>query len=134
MDLQEMVPLLADADMVTASPYHPRGQVINVPRWRLFLSRGLSWIYRRVLGTSVHTWTSCFRVCRRDKFLDMQMQHGGFLGVAEMLVRLLRRGGRVREYPTILESRLLGASKMKTIRTIRGHLGLLWQVVRGKIC
>jgi hypothetical protein len=39
----------------------------------------------------------------------------------------------VREHPTLLESRLLGVSKMKTLRAVRGHLGLLWQVARGRI-
>ncbi|MGE3174348.1 MAG: glycosyltransferase [Planctomycetota bacterium] len=133
MDLLQMVPMLGDADMVTASPYHPQGQVLNVPRWRLLLSRTLSWIYRRLLRVELHTWTSCFRVLRRSRVVDLELQHGGFLGVAELLVRVLRRGGVVREYPTLLESRLLGVSKMKTLRTIRGHLGLLWQVVRGRV-
>ena len=134
LEFSRMLPLMTDdVDLVTASPYHPEGRVKNVPGWRLLLSKGLSTIYRIVLPQKLHTWTSCFRVFRRDKFVDMKLDHSGFLGVAEMLVRLLRRGGVVREYPTLLESRLLGASKMKTVRTIRGHLGLLWQVVRGRV-
>jgi glycosyltransferase involved in cell wall biosynthesis len=133
MEIQNMVPRLGDGDLVTASPYHPDGQVLNVPRWRLFLSRTLSWIYRRVLGKDLFTWTSCFRVYRRSKVAGMELENGGFLGIAEMLVRMLRRGSVVKEYPTLLESRLLGASKMKTMRTVRGHLGLLWQVLRGRV-
>jgi hypothetical protein len=133
MEILQMVPLLDGADMVTASPYHPEGQVLNVPRWRLSLSRSLSWIYRRLLGADLHTWTSCFRVYRRSKVADLQLEHGGFLGVAELLIRLVRRGGKVREYPTLLESRLLGVSKMKTARTIRGHLGLIWEVLRRRV-
>jgi polysaccharide deacetylase family protein (PEP-CTERM system associated) len=133
MEIQHMVPRLGDGDLVTASPYHPDGQVLNVPRWRLFLSRTLSWIYRRMLGKDLFTWTSCFRVYRRSKVVGMELDNGGFLGIAEMLVRMLRRGSVVREYPTLLESRLLGASKMKTMRTVRGHVGLLWQVLRGRV-
>lgn len=133
MEIGRMIARLDGADMVTASPYHPDGQVLNVPRWRLFLSRTLSWTYRRMLRRPLYTWTSCFRVYRRSKVVDIDLDHGGFLGIAELLVRLLRRGGVVHEYPTLLESRLLGASKMKTLRTVRGHLGLLWQVGTGKI-
>jgi len=40
-------------------------------------------------------------------------------------VRVLRRGGRVAEHPCVLEARLFGVSKMKTLRTIGGHLRLL---------
>ena len=49
--------------------------------------------------------------------LDLDLQHGGFLGVAEMLIETKRRGRRVVEVPATLESRLLGESKMKIVRT-----------------
>jgi hypothetical protein len=55
----------------------------------------------------------------------LQVREGGFLGVAEMLGRLDLGGGRVVECPAVLEVRLLGRSKMKTLRTIGGHLRLL---------
>ena len=45
-----------------------------------------------------------------------------------MLIETKRRGGRVVELPATLESRLLGESKMKIVRTIGGHLGLLRQL------
>ena len=75
------------------------------------------------------TWTSCFRVYRRAAVADLPLDHPGFLGTAELLVRVLRRGGRVAEHPCVLEARLFGFSKMKVLRTIRGHVGLLWRVL-----
>ncbi len=125
----ELLPLMRPGvAMVTASPYHPSGTVKNVPRWRLGLSGGLSWMYRRLLHTKIHTYTSCFRVYRREAMADLPVTHGGFLGMAEMIVRLDERGATILEHPATLESRLLGSSKMKTLRTIRAHLGLLAQV------
>ncbi len=41
-ELAAMIPLIDAADLVTASPYHPAGHVLNVPPWRLFLSKTLS--------------------------------------------------------------------------------------------
>jgi hypothetical protein len=124
--LKRLIPLLEEGvDMVTASPYHDQGEVRNVPRWRLFLSRSLSMLYRRVLRHQLATYTSCFRVYRRDAVADVQVTEGGFLGVAEMLGRLDLEGGRIVECPAVLEVRLLGRSKMKTMRTIAGHLRLL---------
>lgn len=123
--LEEMLPMLEHADMVTASPYHPQGKVYNVPGWRLFLSRNLSRLYSALLGERLYTYTSCCRVYRRSAVLAHPPTRGGFLGVAEMLLSLHRAGGRVVEHPAVLESRLLGESKMKTGRTILGHLGLL---------
>ncbi|MBX3463162.1 MAG: glycosyltransferase [Planctomycetes bacterium] len=132
-ELAPMLRLLDAADVVTASPYHPRGGVRNVPGWRLVLSRTLSWCYRRLLRRDLRTWTACFRVYRREAVVDLPQQYPGFLGTAELLVRLLRRGGRVVEHPCVLEARLFGVSKLRVLRTVRDHLGLLWQVARGRI-
>jgi polysaccharide deacetylase family protein (PEP-CTERM system associated) len=123
--LREMIPLLADGvDLVTASPYHPDGAVRNVPPWRLGLSRSLSRIYRVLLGSPLSTYTSCFRVYRRAVVAECRADRGGFLGIAELLGRIVLADGVVVEYPATLEVRVLGKSKMKIIRTIMGHLGL----------
>ncbi|HWM92643.1 MAG TPA: glycosyltransferase [Thermoanaerobaculia bacterium] len=124
--LAEMIPRLADGvDLVTASPYHPEGRVLNVPAWRLSLSRGASFLYRRVLRQKLHTYTSCFRVYRRRAMADLVLREEGFLGVSEILARLDLQGSTVVEHPATLEVRLLGQSKMKVLRSIAGHLRLL---------
>ena len=125
-ELVNMIPLLTeDVDMVTASPYHENGGVRNVPEWRLFLSKGASFLYRQALDAKLSTFTSCFRVYRRSSVVNLPIEEKGFLGVAEMLGRLNLRGGKIIEYPAVLEVRLFGFSKMKTARTIFGHLKLL---------
>jgi polysaccharide deacetylase family protein (PEP-CTERM system associated) len=124
-DIAGMLPLIENADLVTASPYHPQGSVLHVPPWRLFLSKSLSRMYSVVLKDRAYTYTSCCRVYRKSKFADIELSNEGFLGVAETLIECKRRGGRVVEYPATLESRLLGESKMKIARTITRHLGLL---------
>ncbi len=126
LQLENLLPLLTDdVDMVTASPYHPEGAVKNVPSWRLFLSKSLSSLYRVVLHHRLATYTSCFRVYRRSAVVELQRPRGW----------LPRRGrdagpprsgrGKIVECPAVLEVRLLGRSKMKTLRTILGHLRLL---------
>lgn len=129
LQLVEMVPLLTDGvDMVTASQYHKLGSVRNVPKWRLLFSKGASFCYRRVLKTKLATYTSCFRVYRRNAMVDLNVEDGGFLGVTEMLGRLDLNGGRIIESPAVLETRLFGASKMNTLRTTFDHLGLLYRL------
>lgn len=133
-ELGHMIPLLVDGvDVVTASPYHPAGSVRNVPAWRLLLSKTLSRLYRVVLRQKLFTYTSCFRVYRRECAADLEVQRPGFLGVAEMIAQLDLAGRRVVEYPTMLEVRVLGQSKMKVLRTIVGHAGLLVDVGRARL-
>jgi polysaccharide deacetylase family protein (PEP-CTERM system associated) len=125
-ELGTMIPLLTDkVDVVTASPYHPAGTVRNVPAWRLLLSRTASRLYRIVFHHRLYTYTSCFRVYRRSVVADVQVELGGFIGVAEMLARLEHAGASIVEYPTTLEARLMGLSKMKVVRTAVGHLALM---------
>jgi polysaccharide deacetylase family protein (PEP-CTERM system associated) len=132
--LELLIPMLTEGvDMVTASPYHPEGAVRNVPGWRLFLSKSLSKLYALVLHHRLATYTSCFRVYRRSAVRQLTVQEGGFLGVAELLGRLDLDGGRIVECPAVLEVRLLGRSKMKTVRTIFGHLVMLMRLVVARI-
>lgn len=129
LELLKMIPKLGpDTALVTASPYHALGGVKHVPGWRLLLSRGASGLYRHILQSDLRTYTSCFRVYRRSRVTDIDVSEPGFLGVAELLGRLLLSGEIVVEHPCILESRLFGLSKMKTLATIGGHLRLLRQL------
>lgn len=135
-ELDQMIPLLGEeAAMVTASPYHALGSVRNVPRWRLALSLNLSRLYRLVLHNALATYTSCFRVYRRSAVADVRLTRTGFLGVAELLARLDLGGALIVEFPTTLEVRVLGRSKLRVLRIIGGHLVLLgrlaWCRLRG---
>ena len=133
-ELQHMLPLLTeDVDLVTGSPYHPDGRVRNVPEWRLVLSKSASMLYRMVLRQKIGTYTSFFRVYRRSVALKVDVQHGGFLGIAEMIGKLDLAGSRIVEYPTTLEVRLLGYSKMKLTRLILGHLALITRLAAQRL-
>lgn len=133
-ELQNMLPKLTDGvDLVTASPYHRDGHVKNVPAWRLLLSKGLSQLYRFVLPVQLQTYTSCFRVYRRSAAENVTLSDTGFLGVAEFLGKLAMTGSKIVEHPATLEVRIFGESKMKTMRTIRGHLGLLAKFIKSQL-
>jgi polysaccharide deacetylase family protein (PEP-CTERM system associated) len=130
LELANMVPLLAPGiDLVTASPYHPDGHVLNVPEWRLFLSRGVTQLYRMVLHQKLYTYTACFRVYRRSAVADVKLERTGFIGVTELLGRLDLAGSQIAEYPATLAVRVIGRSKMRIPRVIFGHLVLLTELI-----
>ena len=133
LELQHMLPLMTrNVAMVTASPYHRDGKVSNVPRWRLVLSHSLSMMYRGLLKQKLSTWTSCFRIYRKQQIVDLPLHENGFLGTAELAAQLSLHGRTIVEHPATLEVRLFGFSKMKTVRTIFSHLRLLGKVVAEK--
>lgn len=128
--IEEMVPMLTDeVDMVTASPYHPQGMVENVPAWRLWLSQGASHLYRLGMRQKLHCYTSCYRVYRRSKVLDLEPENAGFVGVAELLWRLDRQGSQIVEHPATLRCRQAGYSKMRIFRSTLRHLHLVTEIL-----
>lgn len=130
-ELKNMIPLLqTDVSLVTASPYHPEGKVLNVPAWRLTLSKGSSFLYRQVLRQKLATYTSCFRVYRKSAVDKLVIEEDGFLGVAELLGKLDIQRKKIVEYPATLAVRLFGYSKMKLLKTILGHLKLLSRLLK----
>jgi hypothetical protein len=64
---------------------------------------------------------------------DVCVRSGNFLGVVELLGHLDRKGSRIVEHPTVLNVRMLGRSKMKTLRTIGGHLRLMSRLAAGRL-
>lgn len=126
LQLIEMLPLLTDdVAMVVASPYHPLGKVNHVPAWRLKLSKAASGLYGIVLRQKLHTYTSCFRVYRRSAVVDVPLRQSGFVGIAELVCELDRRGQKVVECPATLDIRTTGQSKMRVLRAGWAHLKLI---------
>ena len=121
--------LTAGVDVVTASPYHPQGQVIGVPAYRLFLSKGLSRIYQAILHVKIYTFTALFRAYRQPAAQVIHFESNGFLAMAEILIGALRAGYRVAEFPTALHVRRYGVSKIKVWNTIKEHLRLVFKLL-----
>lgn len=124
-----MLKYLENADIVTASPYHPDGNVVGVPEYRLVLSRGSSMIYRLLVQWDIHTYTCLFRAYRREVIDTISFESHGFLAVTELLVKSRLKGFRVVEFPAVLYRRVFGVSKVKLVRTILDHLNFQGRIL-----
>lgn len=125
----DMLKFLENADIVTASPYHPGGDVVGVPEYRLVLSRGSSMIYRLLVQWDIHTYTCLFRAYRREVIDTISFESNGFLSVTELLVKSRLKGFRVVEFPAVLYRRVFGVSKVKLVRTILDHLNFQGRIL-----
>jgi dolichol-phosphate mannosyltransferase len=121
--------LSGDVAIVTASPYHPDGEVVGVPGYRLFLSRGSSLLYRILLDWKIHTYTALYRAYRREVVDQILFSADDFLGGTELMVKAMLKGYQVDEYPAALHRRMFGVSKAKLMRTIISHLNFQGRLV-----
>lgn len=115
--------------IVTASPYHPKGDVVGVPGYRIFLSRGSSLLYRILLSWKVHTYTALYRVYRREVIDQISFAADDFLGGTELMVKAMLKGYQVDEFPAALHRRMFGVSKAKLMKTILSHVNFQTQLV-----
>ena len=108
--------------IVTASPYHPNGEVVGVPGYRIFLSKGSSLLYRILLNWKIYTYTALFRGYRREVVEKVHFDADDYLAGTELMVKAMLKGYKVVEYPAALHSRMFGVSKAKLLQTIKSHL------------
>jgi dolichol-phosphate mannosyltransferase len=121
--------LTKDVAIVTASPYHPQGEVVGVPGYRIFLSRGSSLLYRLLLNWRIHTYTALFRAYRREVVDQIPFAANDFLGGTELMVKAMLKGYQVDEFPAALHRRMFGVSKAKLLKTIKSHLSFQGRLV-----
>jgi dolichol-phosphate mannosyltransferase len=124
--LPELVRLLDDgSEIATASAWHPESQAAEGSAFRIMLSRAVSGCYKLLIGQDVHTFTCLFRAYRTDALRRIRFRSDGFAAVAEIMLRSMLAGYRVRELPMRLEKRRYGESKLKVGDAIAAHAGLL---------
>lgn len=116
-------------DIVTASPYHPLGAVEGVSEFRLLFSKGASLLYRILVNPRIFTWTALFRAYRKPVIKSVAFESNDFLAGTELLVYAIQQGYTVREFPTVLHSRVFGQSSIKVARVTKAHLKFQWKLV-----
>jgi len=120
------------ADIIAASPYHPKGLTFNVPGYRLFLSKNLTNLYNVILRSKFYTYTSIFRIYRAEAIKDVDFKSSGFLCIAEMLIKAHRKGFKIIEYPATLTVRKFGSSNVKILSVIKEHLCFIFKILLKK--
>lgn len=124
--LPRMVAMLQEgADIVTASPWSPESEKSTCHPLRGLLSKGASTIYRLILGDAVHSFTPMHRAYRREVIKKIQFESNGFSAIAEILIRAMSQGFRVKELPMPVAKRQFGESKINIFGSIMSHLSLM---------
>lgn len=120
-------------EVILASPYAYGGGIENTNVIRMLLSHGANAFIKGGLGISgIHTMSSFFRLHRAASIRRLQrlygpgiIQHAGFDGVIEMLMKMVTLRITISEVPMVLDtSQRIGKSKMKVLKTMLSYLTL----------
>ncbi len=126
----DMVNLMdPETAFVTVSPLHPDGEVKNVPSYRLFLTKSAALLYRILLNPKIYSFGAMVRVYNKDFIKNIEIKANDFLSVTEIYAKAALQKKKIVEYPTTLDVRQFGTSKMRLLRTIKGHLRLVSQIL-----
>ena len=122
-------------EVVLASPYMYGGGISHTSLLRVVLSHGANGLVKELLGIrGILTMSSFFRLYSAPVLKRLQARYGdgiletpGFESMVELLAKLIQAGATISEVAMPLDgSQRLGHSKMRTMRTMRGYVRVLF--------
>jgi dolichol-phosphate mannosyltransferase len=127
--LPAIVDCMQRADVAIGSRYVPGGGVDGWGITRHFMSQGINWYARLLLGLSTRDNSGAFRCYRVAKLAQIdldQVRARGYAFQEEILYRCRRVGCRFEETPIVFRDRRYGTSKINW----RESAAALWIIFR----
>jgi len=96
---------------------------------RYFMSRGYSYLVRKLLGVSLHDTETGYKFFRREALLPIlaEIRDEGWFWDTEFMVRAVKRGLRIREIPGAYVRRWDKTSKVSGLRDSIDYFAKLWR-------
>ena len=96
---------------------------------RYFMSRGYSWLVKKLLGVQLHDTETGYKLFRRARVLPIldAIQDQGWFWDTEFMVRAARRGLVIRELPGAFVRRWDKTSKVSGLRDSIEYFVKLWR-------
>ena len=115
-----------ESDVVLGSAYMKGGEVIGVPKFRLFISKLGNIMLRLAFPWHIHTITCVLRGYKKEAIKSLALVADGKEIHLEILSKVLDLGYKVAEIPATLTARQKGTSKFKFKKTSLTHLAFLF--------
>lgn len=99
-------------DFVIGSRYIPGGRMIDVPKYRIYLSQIFNFLIRTFLFINLRDMTSGYRAIRRRIFETIPLQEQTFTIQMEEIIKAYALDFKFKEIPIALVNRQIGKSAM----------------------
>lgn len=124
--LGEMWALRGEAEVVIGSRLVESGGM-ELPLYRRVLTRLLNGFFRTLLGVPAADSSSGYRLYRASAVRRLEGRAKGFEFQQEILLQVVRAGGRVREVPIHYSWREHGESKARVLPLALGYVRTAWR-------
>jgi len=96
---------------------------------RFFMSRGYSWLVRRLLGVSLRDTETGYKFFRRERVLALldEIEDPGWFWDTEFMVRAVRQGLRIEEVPGAYIRRFDKTSTVRGLQDSLRYFRKLWR-------
>lgn len=117
----EMIGKLVDKirqgfDFCVGSRYVRGGGMINVPFWRILLSKFSNLFFQLIFGCAVRDMTSGLRAYKSECIKKIRVEDSSFAVQLEIIVKILKLKAKMTEIPFVLKNRELGTSKFDFLK------------------
>jgi dolichol-phosphate mannosyltransferase len=127
--MAKMVETLRNYDVCVASRFVQGGGMVNVPRYRVVISRVANTVYRFLFNSPVRDNTTGYKAYRAELLKSIEIEEPGFAVQLEIVTKLLRKRARFKEVPFLLTNRKLGSSKLRYLRAIPHYVKRVMQLL-----
>jgi glycosyltransferase involved in cell wall biosynthesis len=103
-------------DVCIASRFVKGGGMMNVPSWRVFISKFVNTVFGILFLSSVKDLTAGFKIYKTEKIKGIKIQQAGFESQLEIMGYLIKKHCRFKEIPYILKNREIGVSKFNFLK------------------
>ncbi len=121
-----------DIDCVIGSPNLNKDNKVQLHR--MILSKIVNLIYAILLGKHFTSVSPIFRVYKTYQLKKINLNSKGFTINAEILFWLIKNKRKVVEVPAILTVRKFGVSKINTLKEIKNHLKMFYNIILWRLC
>lgn len=116
-DISRMLQAISrGADMVTATRFAKESKSFDATPLRILGNKFFVFLVNLLFGTRLTDVLNAFRAVKRQSFLALNLESTGFDTEIEMTIKMIKKGYKIEEIPTIEMDRIGGEAKLQTVR------------------
>ena len=126
-DIPRLLEKIQDADVVIGSQHMKGAKMINIPAWRIFVSKVAIALDKLILNIKLTSLSSFFVAYKSNVIKNLNFVSNGFDAQPEIIVKLYKQGRKIKEIPCDLkwsDKRVNRLSLKKLLKEIKKRFEL----------